>query len=81
MRQALAEQMGQAQGILFDLMSQMQINHGRIDLLVAQQRLDVLEAGPHFQEMGGVGMPLMPSSALEAKCRVLGNAELDHVPP
>lgn len=44
-------------------MGQMEINHRRSDLFMAEQFLDGVEMGSGFQDVGGKGMALMPSSA------------------
>jgi hypothetical protein len=41
----------------------MQIHHGGGDLFMTQELLDGVQVSAGFQEMGGKGMPVMPSSA------------------
>jgi len=61
--QSATERFDQGAGVFRALMGQMQVDHGRIDLLVPEQPLDGVEAGPGFDEMGGEavsqGMSLM----------------------
>ena len=61
--QAAAELVHQLQGILGALVGQMQIHHGGGDLFMTQELLDGVQVSAGFQEMGGKGMPVMPSSA------------------
>ena len=61
--QAAAELVHQLQGILGALVGQMQIYHGGSDLFMTQELLDGVQVSAGFQEMGGKGMPVMPSSA------------------
>ena len=54
--QALAQLLSHAKGILLATVGHMQINHGRVDLFMAEHSLDGMEAGPHLQQMSGKGM-------------------------
>jgi hypothetical protein len=50
-------------GILLPLVGQIEINHGGFQLCMVEELLNVAQVDAGFQEMGGVGMPIMPSSA------------------
>lgn len=61
--QSLAKLIDQSQSVLTGLVSEMQVNHGAVDLGVAEQLLDRMQMRPGLQQVRGETVPLMPSSA------------------
>src|SRR5215831_11371728 len=51
--QSLAKLIHQLQGFLTALVGQMQVNHGAVDLCVAEQLLDRMQMGTGLQQVSG----------------------------
>jgi hypothetical protein len=48
------------------LLQDVGVDHGRGKIVVPKQLLNGADVGAALEQVGGEGMPLMPSSALEA---------------
>ena len=62
-------------GIFLALAGQMQINRGGFQLGMAQPSLNDPNVDALLQQVGGIGMANMPSSAYSPLCRVPNYAE------
>jgi hypothetical protein len=63
MVQALHYLIDQLAGILLSFLGKVEIDHGGFELGMAHVSLDDPQVDSGFEEMGGIGMPFMPSSA------------------
>lgn len=69
MRQALTKRLDEPKSVLLGLMSDVQIDHGRIDLLMTKEPLDAVQAGPALDQVSRV-------TVTEGMNRGVGNIKL-----
>lgn len=50
-------------GVLLPLLGEVEVDHGGLQVRVAQVPLDGPEVHPRFQQVGGIGVPAMPAPA------------------
>jgi len=63
MVESLHHVIDQLVGVLMALLGEVEIEHGGFELGMAHVALDDAQVDAGFEEMGGVGVALMPSSA------------------